>query len=190
MALGKKWVDIFESQEIKPLDSELDIEEILLMIQKMDADVDFLIRLKQKRVKDVEDQIYKVNQKRELLENIIKATLESTGNKSLKFPGVAKVSLRERKGKWVITDEEKMLTSLKTILSAEKYNTIVVSNQSVVKSALNEELEQLAGLGTLPDGVRKEDDKVFLAIGDDKTANISTPANKELTAEEYDSLEF
>jgi len=189
MSIGKRWVEIFDG-EIKPLDSELEIEELLIFINKMDTEIDFYNRLKQKRVNDIDEQIEKLDEKKKILKDVIIATLNAFKNKSLKFPGIGKVNLKNKPGKWVIEgDTNLVIDELRKILSPDECCRVIGSKEFLVKAELDQVLDNLVAKGQQVMFANKEEDTTSLTISTDKDIE-NLVSTKEFTTEDYDSLEF
>jgi len=180
---------LFEG-EPEPLESEEEIEDLILAIGGFERDVEFYKRLKKRRVEQIDLEIRKAQFSQERFREIIKLTLKKTGRKSLKFPGVGKVSTRKNKGTWTIDDENGLLDYLKDNLSEEDYNHLVKTDIKLVKSNVNKVLDVLERSGEVPEMVKREDDKISISVSvDERSYDLDDQSPSEYNEELDDVLD-
>jgi len=156
---------LLETGEAVALDSELEIEDCIVMIAGIDKRLSFLKRLKEDRVKRISAELHKYESKREFIRNVILATLKANSLKSLDFPGVGRVVSRNTKGKWIIEDEDALIPVLENQLDADEMAKLVKTTKTLVKKELDAVLDAMDKAGEeLPNTVKKEEDKTSLSI--------------------------
>lgn len=143
------------------LTDKYDIEGVLLFMQQSSRKVDFLKELKKRRVASIEEQIAIEEANLEKLEESIKTCLALNKAKSLDFPGVGKVSVRNTKGTWTIVDENGLRSHLESL---GKFDEVVEESWRFKKKDLNKLLDELQQNNNTSSFVSKEDDKTSLSI--------------------------
>lgn len=129
-------IDMFEdldSDEIASrVNDDVDIEKLIAAIRRYRGEVDFLKKLKKKRVEPIDAKIEKLTGKEEQLRDLILDFMPKLFPKknTVDFPGVGKISKRKTKGKWVVTDEEEFA---KTLEEHGLYDEVMKIKASVVK---------------------------------------------------------
>ena len=153
---SKKIFDILSETEIKPLDSELEIEELLIAVKSMEKKIEFFENLKKKRASNINLEIDKIQSRIDTLKSIISMTMENTKNKSLVFPDTAKIALMERKGKWVIDDENELLDMLSKEIDEKEYKSLFQTKISYSKKDIDSYLDKWESGGKVPSCVHRE----------------------------------
>ena len=143
------------------LDDKYDIEGVLLSMQQMTRKVEFLKELKKRRVSVIEQQISAEEANIEKLEAAIKSCMSKNKTKSLDFPGVGKVSVRNVKGTWTILDEENLRKHLESL---GKFKEVSEESWKFKKKDLNKLLDELKDNNNASSFVLKEDDKTSLSV--------------------------
>ena len=194
MVINKKKIfDILQSTKVDPLESDVEIEDIILVVKDIDEKIAFLERLKKDRTKSISDEIEKLLLKKDIFKDVISKTLEKFNHKALNFPGVGRVMSKISNGKWRILDEDKLINVLKEKLDDQSFCEVVIQKQSIVKKELNKILDQWTLEGQTTEMVEKENDDISLTITYDKT-NTNTIDTDGYTAQpasidNYDSLD-
>jgi len=194
MVINKKKIfDILQSTEVDPLESDVEIEDIILVIKDIDSKISFLERLKRDRTKSISNEIEKLLLKKDKFKDVISKTLEKFNHKALNFPGVGRVVSKISSGKWEVIDEAGLIDALKEKLDAQTFSEVVVQKQSIVKKELNKVLEQWVSEGNKIDSAKKEKDEPSLMITYDKS-NTDTIETEEynmpsINPENYDQLD-
>jgi hypothetical protein len=183
----KKLFDILSNakQGIEPLESELELEDLLSAIKENTDQISFYENLKKKRATEIDEEIKKTKEQIKTLESIILATLDNVDKKSLKFPGVGKVTIVKRSGKWVIDDSDKFLEVLKEEDTAA-YGRVVTMKPSIAKKEVDVILNAWEKVKKVPNCVSKTQpfetvkisfDKDIKVTYDDDEAEDTSPEN-------------
>lgn len=117
------------------IQKDVDIEKLVMAIQKGRQKVEFLKKLKKNRMEPIDSKIEHLTQNEEKLRNLILDLMPKLFPKqnSVDFPGVGNISKRKTKGKWVITDEQLFTEVLKKY---NLYDEVVNVKVSVDKKKL------------------------------------------------------
>jgi len=156
---------------VDSLESEYEIEDLLISINNMKDNISFLENLKRKRAKDIQSEIDNINDRISILEKFIESTLKDVNRKSLNFPGVGKVTIVNRNGKWTIKDEEKLLEILEQKDKAA-YDKVVSTKPIIAKKALDEILDSWEDTGMVPDCVKHEESRDCIKINFEKDIEV------------------
>jgi hypothetical protein len=192
----KDIVTMLTSKDVTPLESECDIEELILSISGIDKTLEWYKELKKKRIEKITAEMDKLSKRKDRLKDVIAATLTENGTKSLNFPGIGKVSVRNVKGKWNIEDEESLAAYLQKELEGEELNKIVVTKTVIVKAPLKKVLDLWEKNGSLPSTVEREDDKQSLSVTVDKSFSDAQKMQdalqsvEDIDVEDMDDLEI
>lgn len=197
----KSLLDILQNDNAEALDSDLEIEDIITLIKDVENKIDFLEKLKKKRAESINAEMEKLGAKKEKFKNIILKTLEKFGHKSLNFPGIGKVGIKNFSGKWEITDEEKLIECLQKDLTKNDLDVVFINKPSVAKKELNRILDEWKSSGKEMNFAKKTQDEKSVSISYDKSGSINTDAVSEIEDEasapeikdlksQYDSVEF
>mgnify|MGYP000987459074 CR=1 FL=1 len=112
---AEEFIDIFrdiDRDEIKSQVSEdVDFEKLVSAMSDISQEISFLKDLKKSRVSPITAKINKLERNEAELREIAVELMDSLfpNKKTVDFPGVGKVTKRQTKGKWEITDEEELL---------------------------------------------------------------------------------
>ena len=168
----KLW-QLLESGEASPLEDTFEIEDVLTFINSMDDRILFYNNLKKNRAKTIQKEIDKLEKKKQILKDIIILTLEQEGKKSLTFPGVGRVSVKKRAGKWIVNDQDSLIDFLKDELPDNEYEKIVQQKDVLVKKELNALLDKFESIQKVPSSVKREsDESLSLTVRMDKDADL------------------
>jgi len=189
---------ILTSKDVTPLDSECDIEELILSISGIDKTVEWYKELKKKRIEKITAEIDKLSSRKERLKEVIVATLDENNKKSLNFPGVGKVSVRNVKGKWDWDEEDNdsLISYIQKELEGDELDKIVVTKTTIVRTPLKKVLDLWEKNGSLPSTVKRVDDKQSLSVTVDKSFSDFQKMQdilqsvEEIDVEEMDELEI
>jgi len=189
---------ILTSKDVTPLDSECDIEELILSISGIDKTVEWYKELKKKRIEKITAEIDKLSSRKERLKEVIVATLDENNKKSLNFPGVGKVSVRNVKGKWDWDEEDNdsLISYIQKELEGDELDKIVVTKTTIVRTPLKKVLDIWEKNGSLPSTVKRVDDKQSLSVTVDKSFSDFQKMQdilqsvEEIDVEEMDELEI
>jgi len=195
---GKKIADLLFAGVTDALESEYELEDVIASIKNLRDKVKFLEELKKQRAASLKSEILKWTGQIKILEEIAMNTMEKTSHKSLNFPGVGKVSVIRRKGKWVIEDEDGLLVFLEE-QGDEVWEKTVVEKYGIVKKELDTILNMWKKTGDdIPDSVSFDQPEKTLKIAYDKAADIEepdimadeAPTPKAVSEQNYDTMEF
>ena len=192
----KDIVTMLTSEDVTHLEEECDIEELILSISGIDKTLEWYKELKKKRIEKITAEMDKLSKRKDRLKDVIAATLTENGTKSLNFPGIGKVSVRNVKGKWNIEDEESLAAYLQKELEGEELNKIVVTKTVIVKAPLKKVLDLWEKNGSLPSTVEREDDKQSLSVTVDKSFSDAQKMQdalqsvEDIDVEDMDDLEI
>lgn len=191
---AKQIVELLSSDDVKPLDSEFDIEELLMSLSGLQDKIKWLKQLKDSRVQTINAEITKLDERQTRLRDVISYTLESVDKKSLSFPGVGKVAIKSVKGKWNVNDEDQIIAHLRKKLSKDEVDEIVVTKDTIVKKSLNKVLDIWEKLDDVPDAVSREDGKISLSVtidkglSDNEKMKSAIAITEDLDIETFDEL--
>jgi hypothetical protein len=190
----EKIEDIQESGGITPLDDIYEIENVALKIKSLSKKVEFYKDYKKKKTSDIKDAIDKIENRVKFLKKVILKTLEENNEKSLSFPGTCKVSSRNTKGKWIITDEEVFMEALK---EEGEFDKIVEKHEEfkIVKKEANKLLDTWKKNGKIEETseyIEKEDDCTSVQITYEKEDDSTyDDAGEDVPVKnDYDALSF
>ena len=153
---GKKIADILSQGEPKALASEFDMEDVLSFIKSLRDKIDFYNELKKERVKAIQEEIDKVQEKVDFFEKVVVLTMKNSKKKSLDFPGIGKATIVSRKGKWVVNDTEEVVDYLRS-QDLAAYHKVVSQKDIISKKELDAVLEMWDKTDQVPDCVEKSD---------------------------------
>ncbi|MFW6129648.1 MAG: hypothetical protein ACOC56_00600 [Atribacterota bacterium] len=168
----KKLYDMLNSGELDPLESDVEIEDLILLIKSIDDKTDFLKKLKKARTQSINDEIDKLSERKQAFREIIEKTMRKFNHKSLNFPGVGRVLVRPGKSKWVINNEDALINYLENQLDDKDFQNIVQEKLSISKKELNKVLDGMEKQNKiLPDSVNKETAPDSVTISPDKKSD-------------------
>jgi hypothetical protein len=184
---SRLWNLINGTEELK---DKYEIENVLSAIKEMNRKVDFLKELKKRRAALADAQITSEEDKVEKLKDAIRKCMAKSKDKSLDFPGVGKVSLRNSKGTWTITDEEGLKSHLESL---GKFGEVSEQNWKFKKKDLNSLLDELERNNNTSGFVAKSPDDVSVSISFPKPeitiASIPSLSNAT-AADAFDKLDI
>ena len=182
----KKIADIIETKQSIPLDNEMEIEDVIVAISGLDKKLNFLAKLKKNRVEKIDEEIEKFEERKKLLKQVIEDTLKKFNYKSLNFPGIGRVIMKNPQSKWTIINEEELLKVLKSELS-------------IIKKELTALLDEWEKTNKVPACVDKEigNTIVNISYGDqieeksEKMEEINeNRKDTEVSKENFDGIDF
>jgi len=96
------------------LDSKYEIENVLVLIQEIEAKAKFFKGLKQYRAKQLDQDVAELEGRAARMREVVLRTMVSTDpkKKTMHFPGTGKVTRRAGKSSWTIKDEKAVLKFL------------------------------------------------------------------------------
>ncbi len=116
------------------LNSIYEVESILLALEEIDNRVGFWKNLKKHRVQTIDAAISDYSGRAEKLRKLVLDTLKQFDEKTLDFPGIAKVTRRKNKDSWEIDDANQMLNFFKQEGLADEVSEV---KTVVKKTAVN-----------------------------------------------------
>ena len=193
----QKIAEIFMDDEPKALESEFDLDDLLAAIDSINDKVKFLEQLKKQRSKSIQSEIDKLQCQGEKLRDVVLLTMNNVGKKSLNFPGVGRVSIKEGRKSWIISNEDELIKKLYDELGEDDFNRLVQERQVIMsKKDINPILDNWESVGKLPDCVEKKVNPPSVTVTISKDVEIEEDTfeeNEETETEtetEYDSLEI
>lgn len=160
--------------EVRPLTDIHNVEAALAIVRNAKEQVDDLKVLKKKRTAAIDSRVDQLEKQIEFLSEVIISTLNNAKEKTVRFPGVGKVSKRINKGKWIINDEDGILKVLK---KEKEYDNIVSTSTKVDKKELNKLLDVWEKVDKIPGSVKREDDEERLTFSFEKEESKDVSAD-------------
>ena len=197
-------------QQSDAIQQPVEIDDMLLSIASIEEQIAHYENLKKHRTQVLDKEIDALEEQRQFYRSSILALMATHNEKTLNFPGVGKVSRKAATSKWIIDNEEMLVTFLQDVLDEDTYKKVVVQAPKIVKKELNKVLDNLeaanpprptAGV-TLDKGVESiaitfdkgnvfkqmvKDGKESLLAKEEAPA-LSPPAST--TSADYDALEL
>lgn len=177
----KDVIDILQSGEAKPLQDTESIEAALQLIKKSEDQVKQFKELKKKRIEAINQEIETLETRVQFFKQVIIKTLKKSNQKTIKFPGIGKVSRRTKKGKWLVNDEVEMIQILK---NENEFDNCVEIKEDIKKTSLNKLLDVWERVDKLPDCVEREPSEDSVTISFEKSTSdkddIDVPDPDEL----------
>jgi predicted HAD superfamily phosphohydrolase len=136
-----KFVTVEETDMAIRLNNPMEIEEALSGIIKLDKKVKWLADLKKYRAQQIDEKIRLYENKVDYLRSIIQTCMDEHKEKTLDFPGVAKVTVKTNPVKWEVLSEIKLFEFLK---KKEKYDQIVEEQPKILFKDLTKFLNSLS----------------------------------------------
>ena len=137
------------------------IEDALMVIKSVQHEIEFLKRLKQHRVRAIEDSVNRQESRIEILKQSITKCMVSKKEKTLNFPDLAKVTLRKTKGTWEIKDDRSLAEHLKSLNKFDEVGEEVIKYN---KTKLNKVLNELETFNNTSDAVGRMPEKDGLSV--------------------------
>jgi len=153
-------IDTFITEEEAELNIRLsnpvEIEDALGGVLQLDKKVEWLKELKKYRVSQIDEKIRTYETKTSILKDLIQTCMEEHGEKTLDFPGMAKLTVKNNPVKWEVQSEEKLFELLK---NKEIFDEVVKMIPKVIAKELNKFFksatdEELEGIAEKIDGIR------------------------------------
>lgn len=157
----------------------VEIDELLVNIAAIDAQIEHYEALKKHRNSVIDAEIDKLEGNKAQYREAIQQFMASNGEKTLNYPGVGKVTRKAGTRKWIVKDEDALISYLKANpgLSPQLLAKVVVTEEKVVKKELNKILDDLNAHNALQtDTVELEASKESLSISFDKGDSLLTAA--------------
>lgn len=139
----------------------VDLEDLLLEINRLDRDVTFFRKLKKKRVQPIDERVKEYESKISKIREIVFQFMDDSGDSKLDFPDVAKVLKRKKSGHWQVEDEEKLVKSLSKM---KLLGDVAEQNWKFDKKKLSAMLNDLKENNNLCDGVIRTEDEQTISI--------------------------
>ena len=184
-------VDSHKLSMLTPEDSlecVFDIEDLLGYVKSLDAEIDFLKRLKESRAEKINAEISSHQSDIDKIKSIIKNTMleHQPDKKTISFPGVGKVTRRKVAGKWVIDDENVFLEEM----TKRGLKTKVIRiKESVAKKEADEVLSDLQQKNDRVAGVSWNEPSESLTISLEKSEGKPVPeVPKRIASDNIESL--
>lgn len=153
------------------------IEDALIIIQAAQKKVEFLKKLKQKRINPIQKEISIQEERVEKLKEAITKCMIKNKEKTLDFPDLAKITIKKSKGTWIIDDESNLVKHLKSLNKFEEVGEEVVQFQ---KMKLNKVLDDLEKNNNVSNLAHRDETKDSLSI--------SYSVNRETVKESIDDM--
>jgi len=186
----QKIAEILMEDEPQALESEFDLEDLLAAIDSLNNKVKFLEQLKKQRSKSIQAEIDKIQAQDTRLRDVVMLTMNSVDKKSLNFPGVGRVSVKEGRKTWIISDEGELIQKLYDELGEDDFNRIVQERRVIIsKKDMNPILDNWESVNKLPDCVTKKVNAPSVTVTISKDAEITQEYDVIDTQEDDDSYE-
>jgi len=161
----------FEEVELKPdietfiteeeaelnirLNNPVEIEDALNGVLQLDKKVEWLKQLKKYRAAQIDEKIRSYESKTSILKDMIQTCMEEHEEKTLDFPGMARLTVKKNPVKWEILDEEKLFELLK---EKEIFDEVVKMIPKIIAKEQNKFLktcsdEELEGIAEKIEGI-------------------------------------
>jgi DNA primase len=124
---------------------QVDIDEMLLSIAALDAQIAHYDELKKHRVALIATEVAKLEATKEQYRQAIRQFMAAQGEKTLNYPGVGKVSRKAGSRKWNINNETDLIAFLEANpnISPQLIAKVIVTEKTLVKKELNKLLDDL-----------------------------------------------
>jgi len=160
-----------------PIQHTVEIDEMLINIAAIDQQIEHYEQLKRHRITVIAAEIDKLEGNKAQYRDAIQQFMSDQGEKTLNYPGVGKVTRKAGTRKWVIKDEEALLSYLKSNpgLSPQLLSKVVFTEERLVKKELNKILDELSTHNALQtDSVELAASQETLSISFDKSDQLLT----------------
>lgn len=167
--------DVFEAirgGSVRPLEDLHNVESALSLIRDARRQIDDFKELKKKRANAIDEKVESLKGQVEFLSNVVSETLKNSNEKTVRFPGIGKVTRRQVKGKWVIDSDDDLFTVLK---KEDEFDNIVEMKPSIKKKELNKLLDTWSKIDKVPDCVKREEDSEGLTFSFEDERQNETP---------------
>lgn len=192
----------FEEVELKPdietfiteeeaelnirLSNPVEIEDALNGVLKLDGKVDWLKKLKKYRASQIDTQIRSYETKISILKDMIQTCMEEHEEKTLDFPGMARLTVKKNPVKWELLSEEKLFELLK---EKEIFDEVVKMIPKIIAKEQNKFFKSCAD-GELEGIAEKIDGIKGLSVTKHKPKPAKKAEKKEETVETEGEVEF
>jgi hypothetical protein len=179
--------------DVKPCDDLFDIEEIAFIIKDLTHKIDIQKEYKKKKNQAINDEMESLKNRIEYFKKVIVATLVKHGEKNLNLPDSCKVNLRNPKPKWVIDDEEALITYL---IEQEEIENCAekIESWKITKKDADKILNDWEKSENLPPSVHKEVGEMGVSISfvekEDEVEETVPDTTVPIKEEDYDELAF
>lgn len=182
------WIDAIIKGQAE-ISDKFQIEDVLLALKNYTKKVEFLKELKRRRVEAIDSELQAIEQNMAILQDAIMKCMNCNSEKSLDFPGVAKVSVRKTKGTWQINDEH----ALRVFLESNNIDDNLIENTwKFRKKELNKVLDDLQINNNVPSSVSREETKQSISISYNKEEKTDTfvkvTASNEQSKDDFDKI--
>lgn len=181
--------EIMREGDSSSLDDILDIEDLLAKISEINNKIDIYKKQKKKRSYILDTEIKNLISQENFLREIIKNTLLKSNEKSISFPTVGQVRLKEADKKLVINNEEELIQLLKDTFNEDKIEGLIRIKESINKKQFDLMIKEFETSGDWPSEEFKDAAKSMFYI-EETPENIVAYFNKDTKVESSDfSLE-
>lgn len=163
------------------IDHSENIEDALIVIKAAQNKIEFLKRLKQKRINPISEAIKTQEERVEKLKSAITNFMVKNKEKTIDFPDFSKITVKKTKGTWVIDDDLKLTDHLKSLNKFEEVGEEIVSFN---KSKLNKVLDELEKNNNTSEYVHREEEKDTLSISFVKNNDSMTESIDDMLPQE------
>lgn len=137
------------------LNSVFEIENVLLLLHKIDKKIDYYKELKKSRIKSIDEELSELTYRKDRLKEVVLSTMrqQEPKEKTLKFPDIGQVTRRTIKSSYSITDEERFTeyADQAGILDQVTKATVSLDRREATKLVKNtENPEQIPGVSLSP----------------------------------------
>ena len=186
----KELIDTIEKGGAVALTDGTSIEAALELIKKYQEQNVDLKEFKKQKTNIINQDIESNEGRVQFIRSVIIETLKSLNKKSIKFPGLGKVSHSVRKGGWIIKEEELLIDLLKE----EGEDDCFEEKTVLKKTPLNKLLDTWGPIDKIPKGVAERDeekDSVTITFEKPTTDPALIPVTKKAVEElDVDSINF
>jgi hypothetical protein len=189
---------VFIGGQVKPLDDIYTVEAAAMMIKELDEKVAWLKELKDRKSKTITAAITETENRVGFFRQVISKTMSLNDKKSISFPDSCQVTNRSKKGKWVVTDEDALMDTMR---KKKKFDDLYeeVTVYKLDKKKLDGMLDNWSKSGEfnkagLASCIEKEEDRLIASIKyeepqeKDKAPVIEEDVPVKGKDEDYDSL--
>jgi len=176
---------VISGEEI--INDEVEIEDALLEINRLEREIAFFKKLKSRRVEPLDLRMKKSNENIDILKNAILSCMEEKKTTKLEFPDVAKLSHRKKSGSWEIKDQEALDKHLESL---DLISDVASQEWKYDKRKLTKLLNELNDNNNVPaDAAEKSEDGVSLVVSfQDSVDAISKAAEVKRDSERWEKL--
>jgi len=159
------------------LDSQYEIENVIISIQEIEGKVKFFKGLKQHRARRIDSDIKELEERAARMRQVVLRTMVATDpkKKTMHFPGTAKVTRRAGKTAWKIKDEKKVLEFME--LQGLK-KEVVETKEVIVKKEANKIFERFYGQSIDVPGTERENAADGISISYEDSSSPSVTKSK------------